>query len=146
MTPSGSVPASGRRSSLDRPGPGNSHPSSLPRFEGFGSTLGGFARSPQVTRALPPLLRLDSGQDDLIPQNQQTDSGFVESLQTPFLATEAQQPADEQRHQSFRPSSLLAKSLGTFSEVFARQVGLQTELPSLSNSCSPLCALPEERG
>lgn len=93
------------------------------RFEGFGSTLGGFARSPQIARALPPLLRQDSWQENLlIPENQQTDSGFVESLQSPLLTSEAQQSADEERNQSFRPSSLLARSLGTFNEVFSRQV------------------------
>ena len=125
MAPLGSVPG-GRRSSIDRPAADNSGlPSSLPRFEGFGSTLGGFARSPQVSRVQPSLLRRDNEPEGvIIPENEQTESAFVESLTTPFLTSEAQVAADSQRNQSLRPSSLLARSLGSLNDVFSRQVSL----------------------
>ncbi|KAL3148948.1 hypothetical protein ABBQ32_001807 [Trebouxia sp. C0010 RCD-2024] len=121
MAPFGSVPNGGRRSSIDRSAAGNSGlPSSLPRFEGFGSTLGGFARSPQVSRVQPSLLRRDNEQEDhAVPANQ-TESAFVESLQSPLLTSDVQATADY-RNQSARPSSLLARSLGTLNDVFSRQ-------------------------
>lgn len=126
MAPFGSVPNGGRRSSIDRSAAGNSGlPSSLPRFEGFGSTLGGFARSPQVSRVQPSLLRRDNEQEDhAVPANQ-TESAFVESLQSPLLTSDVQATADY-RNQSARPSSLLARSLGTLNDVFSRQVDLST--------------------
>lgn len=117
MAPFGSVPAGGRRSSIDRPAP-----DSLPRFEGFGSTLGGFARSPQVSRAHPSLLRRENEPEDFaIPENL-TEFALGESLTTPFLTSEAQATAE--RSQPSRPPSLLARSLGTFNDVFSRQVSL----------------------
>ena len=127
MAPFGSVPG-GRRSSIDRPAAENGLPSSLPRFEGFGSTLGGFARSPQVSRVQPSLLRRENEAEDVvIPENQQTEPAFVDSLTTPFLTSEVQATADVQRNQSLRSPSLLARSLGTFTDVFSRQVSLYAQ-------------------
>ena len=124
MAPSGSVPAGGRRSSIERPASNHSGlPASLPRFEGFGSTLGGFARSPQVSRVQTSLSRRENEPGDPAdPEFQQTE--FVESLQTPFLTSDEQVTADSQKNQSLRPSSLLARSLGAFTDVFPRQVSL----------------------
>ena len=135
MAPFGSVPG-GRRSSIDRPAADKTGlPSSLPRFEGFGSTLGGFARSPQVSRVQPSLLRRETESEAVvIPENQQTESAFVESLTTPFLASEVQDTADNQRNQSLRPSSLLARSLGTLNDVFSRQVSLYAGIYTTSSA------------
>ncbi|KAL3133431.1 hypothetical protein ABBQ38_007297 [Trebouxia sp. C0009 RCD-2024] len=130
MTPFGSVPNGGRRSSIDRSAAGNSGlQSSLPRFEGFGSTLGGFARSPQVSRVQPSLLRRDTEPEDLAVPTNQTESAFVESLQSPLLTSDVQATADF-RNQSARPSSLLARSLGTINDVFSRQKRQDEQLHS----------------
>ena len=152
MAPFGSVPG-GRRSSIDRPAADNSGlPSSLPRFEGFGSTLGGFARSPQVSRVQPSFLRRENEPEDVaIPENQQTEYAFVEILTIPLLTSEVQATADSQRNQSQRPSSLLARSLGTFNDVFSRQVSLYTGVYKTSQAiycCSYAVQLqkrPEEQ-
>lgn len=141
MAPFGSVPAGSRRSSIDRPAP-----DSLPRFEGFGSTLGGFARSPQVSRAHPSLLRRENEPEGFVISENQTDFASGDSLTTPFLTSEAQATAE--RRQSSRPSSLLARSLGTFNEVFSRQVSLHEVpcKPASSLLLSIHCASAEEAG
>ena len=124
MAPSGSVPA-GRLAYDGQNRTGNVNhnlPASLPRYEGFASTLGGFARSPQVSRALPSILRPTEEQEEALVSEEQRESAFVETLQAPLLFNEAAD-TDGNANQLFRPASLLARSLGTLNEVFSRQVG-----------------------
>lgn len=130
MAPFASVPTGNRREGSDRPS-NNAHsglPSSLPRFEGFGSTLGGFARSPQISRALPSILRPTEEEDLHLISEQPRESTFVESLQAPLLSSDEPGASETNRNQSFRPTSLLARSLGTLTEVFSRQVGKYASL------------------
>ena len=124
MSPFGSVPAGTRHDGQHRTGSGTNLPASLPRYEGFASTLGGFARSPQVSRALPLILRPTQELEEPLISEQQRESAFIESLQAPVLTNERTDTADGHAQQSFRPASLLARSLGTLNEVFSRQVGM----------------------
>lgn len=104
-------------------------PRSLPRFEGFASTLGGFARSPQVSRApsrflprndehvgLPPVVQVSE------PGPQPGSSAFVRSLQTPLLHQDVPAPSSSNRQSlPAQPVSLLARSIGSLTEIFNRQ-------------------------
>lgn len=148
MAPSGSVPA-GRLAYDGQNRTGNVNhnlPASLPRYEGFASTLGGFARSPQVSRALPSILRPTEEQEESLvsagnSREQQRESAFVETLQAPLLFNEAAD-TDGNANQSFRPASLLARSLGTSNEVFSRQVGTLskvTDHPASAQSSLSTC-------
>ncbi|KAA6425635.1 MAG: Sulfate Permease Family [Trebouxia sp. A1-2] len=121
MPPFGSVPAGTRHDGQHRTGSGINLPASLPRYEGFASTLGGFARSPQVSRGLPSILRPTQELEEPLISEQQRESAFIESLQAPSLTDERTDTADGHAQQSFRPASLLARSLGTLNEVFSRQ-------------------------
>ena len=139
MPPFGSVPAGTRHDGQHRTGSGINLPASLPRYEGFASTLGGFARSPQVSRGLPSILRPTQELEEPLISEQQRESAFIESLQAPSLTDERTDTADGHAQQSFRPASLLARSLGTLNEVFSRQVGVHiifAAIPCLSNSCN----------
>ncbi|DBA74396.1 hypothetical protein WJX77_006646 [Trebouxia sp. C0004] len=118
MAPFGSVPAGTRHDGQYRT---VNLPASLPRYEGFASTLGGFARSPQASRALPSILRSTQELEEPLISEQQRESAFIESLQAPSLTNERSDTADGHAQQSFRPTSLLARSLGTLNEVFSRQ-------------------------
>ncbi len=139
MAPFGSVPAGTRHDGQYRTSNGINLPASLPRYEGFASTLGGFARSPQVSRALPSILRPRQELEEPLISEQQRESTFIESLQAPPLTTDRTDTADGHAQQSFRPASLLARSLGTLNEVFSRQVGVYIHFAVIaynSNSCN----------
>ena len=139
MAPFGSVPAGTRHDGQHRIGSSINLPASLPRYEGFASTLGGFARSPQVSRALPSILRPTQELEEPLISEQQRESAFIESLQAPSLTDERTDTADGHAQQSFRPASLLARSLGTLNDVFSRQVGMYTHFVAMaydSNSCN----------
>lgn len=129
MAPFASVPGGTRHDGQHRTGSSINLPaSSLPRYEGFASTLGGFARSPQVSRALPLILRPTQELEEPLISEQQRESAFIESLQAPALTSERTDTADGHAQQSFRPASLLARSLGTLNDVFSRQVGVYNTL------------------
>jgi len=139
MAPFGSVPAGTRHDGQHRTGSGVNLPASMPRYEGFASTLGGFARSPQVSRALPSILRPTQELEEPLISEQQRESAFIESLQAPSLTSERTDTADGHAQQSFRPASLLARSLGTLNDVFSRQVGVYIHLAAIAydaNSCN----------
>ena len=111
-----SVPADGRVS--------QDVPRSLPRFEGFASTLGGFARSPQVSRTPTRFLpRHDEPRmSEPGPTGPQSNSAFVRSLQTPLLHQDAPATSSSYRQSlPSQPASLLARSIGSLTEVFNRQ-------------------------
>lgn len=110
-------------------------PRSLPRFEGFASTLGGFARSPQVSRAPSRFLpRNDEHAPRLSePGPQPSSSAFVRSLQTPLLHPDAPAASSSYRHSlPAQPTSLLARSIGSLTEVFNRQASY----PKLAIPCT----------
>ena len=95
-------------------------PRSLPRFEGFASTLGGFARSPQVSRT--PSRFLPRNDEPRRPSEAHSSSAFVRSLQTPLLHQDASEASSSNQQQP--PQSLLARSLGSLTDAFS-QVTLQ---------------------
>lgn len=108
-----SVPADGRVS--------QDVPRSLPRFEGFASTLGGFARSPQVSRT-PTRFLPRHDEPRMSEAGPQSNSAFVRSLQTPLLHQDAIATSSSYRQSlPSQPASLLARSIGSLTEVFNRQ-------------------------
>lgn len=119
----GSVPRD--INSVDRRTSQTSHdiPRSLPRFEGFASTLGGFARSPQVSRTPSRFLPRNDEPRRPSPNEAHSSSAFVRSLQTPLLHHDASEASSSNQQQP--PQSLLARSLGSLTDVFSRQVTLQ---------------------
>lgn len=96
-------------------------PRSLPRFEGFASTLGGFARSPQVSRT-PTRFLPRHDEPRMSEPGPQSNSAFVRSLQTPLLHQDAPATSSSYRQSlPSQPASLLARSIGSLTEVFNRQ-------------------------
>ncbi len=86
---------------------------SLPRYEGFGTTLGGFTRSPQINKLPPSLLQhvaVDQGYEHTLHDG-------AADLQSPLLTTDSADHAlaCQDAQQNTRPKSLLARSLSLLS-------------------------------
>lgn len=115
-------------------------PRSLPRFEGFASTLGGFARSPQVSRTPSRFLPRNDEPRSSEPGPRSSEPGnsaFVRSLQAPLLHSDFPTASSSYRHSlPAQPTSLLARSIGSLSDVFNRQASRRTHTGVRSNCCT----------